>query len=540
MSVPGGPYESQSFNFITRHARRLADQLGLTWRRLQVATTWGTQILLYPVYLLFQTGRLIGKQLQQEWRRPWPQLNRGYDRSQALPPTDQAIQTVLQGLPGLLAETAAEPAFEPQTFFPPCRGLPRLASPAGREPAMAGPAMLVRSPAGQPVLQSLQPGAVTMTPDGHLSGTVLADWVQGSAIIQGVASLVATRGLVLVAERNQILDILTPLQQHRLYQRIISSVANYCYQLRSHHLSLQPFSLYLPLPPQRSHLLLPVRLFRHLMGWVQRGQVASWVNLFQESTLSFRSDPPGAPGIFKAQLSAHPVRQFLKLLGEGQVVPPIHPLPQNRLLSWKAFESSSTSALARRSPSTLGADHKAERGLGENFPATSDSPRSWLTWNDLFGHPLDKLAYGSRREDWPEAPARGGALAWVEPALPIAVMAATPMERLGTEAQPAAVAVLPRPSVASIAVSLETAGLEASASAPTPHLASSEAVQADITQTWIEIEAEAMGYVKHPLELLIGWLDQAFLLLETLVAAVIKLLAQFLARLKRYITKIDN
>jgi len=42
----------------------------------------------------------------------------------------------------------------------------------------------------------------------------------------------------------------------------------------------------------------------------------------------------------------------------------------------------------------------------------------------------------------------------------------------------------------------------------------------DISNTWIEAEATTMGYVKHPLERILGWLDRAMLWLEEIIILV--------------------
>jgi hypothetical protein len=47
---------------------------------------------------------------------------------------------------------------------------------------------------------------------------------------------------------------------------------------------------------------------------------------------------------------------------------------------------------------------------------------------------------------------------------------------------------------------------------------------------WIEAHATVMGYVKHPLEQLLAWLDQAMLWLEELCIRVWRWLGQLVAK----------
>lgn len=66
MSSPTNPpYQSKLFSFLNRQYIKLKDNSIKTWRGLKVAVTWSAQIILYPVYLIVQTGRLLGRQLSQ-------------------------------------------------------------------------------------------------------------------------------------------------------------------------------------------------------------------------------------------------------------------------------------------------------------------------------------------------------------------------------------------------------------------------------------------------------------------------------------------
>ena len=66
---PGSPYKSRLFNYLSSQSVRLKDGLQIGLRRLRNAATLGVQILLYPLYLLVQAGRLTGRQLEQNAKR---------------------------------------------------------------------------------------------------------------------------------------------------------------------------------------------------------------------------------------------------------------------------------------------------------------------------------------------------------------------------------------------------------------------------------------------------------------------------------------
>jgi len=108
-----------------------------------------------------------------------------------------------------------------------------------------------------------------------------------SIFIRGVATQLEMRSLVLVTNRNEILDILDADQQLILQQRIIWEVAHYRRYLRLRHAMAQ-------LDPVRSpHVNSPVfpgvRSFYQLMVWMQQGSVAIATNLFKEADLADRS-----------------------------------------------------------------------------------------------------------------------------------------------------------------------------------------------------------------------------------------------------------
>ncbi len=163
-------YQSRLFNFIHHQARRVSEQCSQGFRHLRVATSWGTQVLLYPIYLLFQSTELAGK-MHSSVQESWPELsaNDNYSQPQTPPTADTPIQRVL-----LLAQTVATPA-ETQRF----------------------------KKTEESVSSRKRP------------------------VVRGIATQLSNRILVLVTAQNEILDILTPQQQKKLQQRIMGEVANY-------------------------------------------------------------------------------------------------------------------------------------------------------------------------------------------------------------------------------------------------------------------------------------------------------------------------
>jgi hypothetical protein len=227
-----GRFQSHLFNFVSKQAHKLADQTKKAVRHLKIATIWGTQILLYPIYVLVQSTRLIGQQIGQTVRRSRLHLSKVSEPSPTseLLTVDTPIQRVLTAVQESWLLTSAE-STDPES------------------------------------VQSLTQTSVSSL-----------------ATIQGIASVIPTRKLVLVTIANQIMDVLTIEQQDHLKQRIIWEMANYWRYWRRHYIAQAHSTLLLPLEDHPT-LLPPVRVFRQLMAWVQSGSIAIAANLFQESAL---------------------------------------------------------------------------------------------------------------------------------------------------------------------------------------------------------------------------------------------------------------
>lgn len=294
-----GPYQSQVFRFINRKVRRWRDRLEVTLRQLKGVASWSGQILLYPVYVAYQAVRLASAKFQQ-LTASYPSQEQPaelVDRPSP-PQVDTPVQQVLllaQALvtePDLLAGSLPHPALLPA---PPegqlvLTGIPALThqrSAAQELPQRSdGSTRLVHSVSSCnssiEVLDSacLQPGEPA--PGG--GSVFLPEGATGPIRIQGIATLLETRGLVLVTAQNHILNILTPAQQQQLRQRMIWEMAVYGRYQRLHRASQRVLSRIRP-AGQESPVLAPVKQFQALMAWVQSGPIAIAANLFQEETL---------------------------------------------------------------------------------------------------------------------------------------------------------------------------------------------------------------------------------------------------------------
>jgi hypothetical protein len=127
---------------------------------------------------------------------------------------------------------------------------------------------------------------------GHLSAASSTELSPPNQI-QGIASLLPNRHLVLVTTQNQVLDILTPQQQHQLQQWLIWEFAEYCRRLRTAY-RLAGQALSLPqwctdegrqaLSPSAQKAALPAQKIRRLTQATQLPTIALpvWNSLWQK------------------------------------------------------------------------------------------------------------------------------------------------------------------------------------------------------------------------------------------------------------------
>lgn len=295
MSSSTGPYQSKFLNFLNRQTNRLKDQCDRAVRAVKVATVWGVQVVLYPIYLAVQTARFALHQLQQATQYTLLQLQGAKPQPETPPPTDTPIQQVLNLLSKevqfeeisllipasevLLENSSDSPISIYNDLIPSLQKTTRL------------PKFTVNGEKGNKLsLAEIPNNSISPLPstvsDRDLRATSDVKLQKVKQVISGVASLLTTRKLVLVTADDRILDILTPEQQQKLQQRISLEIADYWRVTKLVQGRVGKFTGRVPISPEeRSRLLPPVRLFWLLMAWVQFSPVALAANLFKESHL---------------------------------------------------------------------------------------------------------------------------------------------------------------------------------------------------------------------------------------------------------------
>jgi hypothetical protein len=191
-SASSGRYQSRLFNFFHQHSQRLSSSVGQTWRKVKVATNWSLEALLYPVFVLIQKAvDSAGQQLNPQVETNQNQLNSHDDSnssSENLLIADAPIVNLLEMVKNL--------------------------------PSQQNPSSLTATEERINYVEYHQTTEVNETVKSYLPQ------------VQGVATHLKNRHLVLVTNDNKILDILTLKQQQRLQDKIISEIAEYCHAWR--------------------------------------------------------------------------------------------------------------------------------------------------------------------------------------------------------------------------------------------------------------------------------------------------------------------
>jgi hypothetical protein len=257
-----GPYQSRLLNFISKQSRQVADNCDRTWRQIKQGTLTATQILLYPAYLLVQSSRMLGRQLRESSVKvDLPELQEfGGDENPDLPQNwwggeiseESSIAQILN-----LAENLLNSSQKATTL--------------ARFPLLANPAVNISGQSAK--------NQTTSVLEKSLANT--------QPKVEGIASFIPARTLVLIGSENQILDILTPQQQELLENRLTWEIANGDPGRREIAQKELKFNLGLESAAKKSQLP-PVRRFWELMAWLQTSPVALKRNQFGESIFAVK------------------------------------------------------------------------------------------------------------------------------------------------------------------------------------------------------------------------------------------------------------
>ncbi|MEH1866491.1 MAG: hypothetical protein V7K69_16005 [Nostoc sp.] len=541
-SGSSGRYQSRLFNFVHQQSRRVTQQWEHTFRHLQVATKWGVEALLYPVYLLFQSSESSGKTLQT--KEPQTRLKlqpNNTDFQPEIPNADSPIQQVLEAVNYVLSDEAVSTPTKTSENFNPLAllGIFRL--------------KFVDKNSTNNV-NYIESSSITENKAEIINLQLDNPLKQHFSAVRGIATNLMNRSLVLVTTENEILDILTPQQQAKLEDRIINEVANYWQSWRliiakketellpqidrllakltdgnttkipalaegisKDLLKTERLLAFLDIAVAKleSNALVPVQ--ERSQEIVQVAQTQLNIFLYGKEQLAARGEiATTTDGLETHTLNIHALIEAALnyFFGVGNRKT-LDSTTSDGQLPGKLFSSRFRKALSKSS-------------LLENQDLAVDP---WLTWNDLFGD-TETVAEKSVRGSQVQNPALAASLS----------VGHFPQKNL-TVKQPkiGSGLVQRKQATGNLASSQKISGKVSSAKQTQAHtsltkreIRKEEILQQQFHQSsqveaqpdWIETKATSTGYEKHPLEQILEWVDYAMLWLEEKFVKIFQSLRQ--------------
>jgi hypothetical protein len=379
-------FQSRLFQTLQAKFYEFHDSVQLRWRQLKVATVWSAQLSLYPLRVAFQASRWSGRVLKQQVAKGARSLSTVL-RLEAAVEVDRPIRNILAALNVQTLQAPTELNREHQ--------LPALLVAEKEWQLSIRPVTVQKlsfvekcSKLWQKWRSATQPGSViaspSATPNTNNSGSDGFDLARSPAIaIQGVASSLYRRHLVLVTANNQVLDILTAEQQRQLYQRIIFEIA---VALRMHrHLGTASPSL-----PLQTRPLACLKV-----AWIQIRQSVRTGFLSPSAVLLSLSgsETTASPSLMKRLMGAFRMQPHLKSL-RGAIVAGISAIALAPFALALPARAATAPVLPQPLPTPFAAKWVAD-------PVRTR--KQWLKNADLFGSP--KPAQGKIRLVPDKAPA---------------------------------------------------------------------------------------------------------------------------------------
>jgi hypothetical protein len=546
-SGSSGRYQSRLFTFVHQQSRRVTQQWEHTFRHLQVATKWGVEVLLYPVYLLFQASESSGKTLQT--KEPQTRLKlqpNDTDFQSEIPNVDSPIQHILEAVNYLSSDQAAStPAKTVERFKPPAFlevfRLKLIDNNFTNNVSLTQSTNITENKAANLNLLQLENALKQHLP-----------------VVRGIATDLMNRSLVLVTADNEILDILTPQQQVELEDRIINEVAKYW-----QHWRLIIAKKETELLPQINRLLakltdgnttkIPVLAEGIPKDLLNTDRLLAFLDITVAKLESNALLPVQERSQEIVQVAQTQLNIFLygkeQLAAKGEIATTADGLETHTLNLQALIEAALNYFFGVGNRKTLEPTNSNEQLSSKILPSRLRKALSksrqlekqdlaadpWLTWNDLFGDTetvTDNPVTLSQKTN---------------PVLASSLSVRYFPENNLTVKQPKIGSGLVRrkKSTSNLASSQKTSQKVVSAKQTETRVSQTKSEsrkreilhqqfdrssQVEAQPDWIETKATSTGYEKHPLEQLLEWVDYVMLWLEERFVKVFQSLRQMWQR----------
>lgn len=569
-SASSGRYQSRIFNFVYKQSRRFTKQCDRAFRRLQNTTNWVAAVGMYPFLLLFQSTRSTAKQLHSPAQQGFPLLSSTDTQPQIPPTVDTPLQQVLRSVDALSSEKAILTA-PPSKPEPLKNFLVSLVSWRFK--------LGVRS-------QNRTEGSEGEKQERHSPLTTHYSPLTtlNRPPIQGIATQLSSRTLVLVSATNEILDILTFQQQEQLQDEIIAAVADYWrYQRklgqRSRTLSggaeghkgrgeIQNLKskIHNPLTPS------PVLSFldrtvaevesNHLVP-VSEVAIALFSKLNQIGASLSKSTSPKIAADDRSATQTIRIQRLIKAAidyffgSQGRTLEQNQ--PQSNSISGKFSDNLPETLIQGSPPKAIASTPQSKRLTGLfRIPKLSSTQLSnqeqtggplpnledpWLCESDLFGDFVVAEIVTESQSSHSSSKTIMLGNKKTNRALPFNRLSAYSLDKIVNSFRQFFQAPKPASEIVKQQKINNGEVVETSPKSnplfrsPQPDMAveistsfSSQSTGIEANPDWIETNATVMGYVKHPLEQLLAWLDSSMLWLEEMVLKIWQWLQQRVRR----------
>ena len=496
MSESTSPYRSRIFNFLNQQTQRLTEKCQQAARHFKIATVWGIQAVVYSLQAIVQSVQQAGKQLKANPQEQNPKLSETkISQNEEILPTDHPIKKVIEAA----REIPLQEDFVKKTL-----------------------------------LSVTNPSEQNQNP------------------IQAVASLRQTKTLVLIAAKNEILDILNHTQQQKLKQTILAETASYTRYRRQNE--TQKPQQNLPNPTQTQQLA-PASPLNEIKTWLKTGPLGVSLNIIQDAVII--ANPKNLLEQNQKPTTETNTYQTIKQL----LLPPAKAAVENSIQAVQNFNlptaQSLQTSLSQTSQTIVNQVKQIALDLVTDpipapieTPQTENSPiKTFLqnTLNYLSQETSESTSENSSKnlskpaktdkQKTPKIETNQTLLSFSNlfPNTPTLATANSNQITLNQNQ------TISNPNLEKIQVgetlqkiqqttrkkSKKTNVLKTTKKQPNPTeknktIQTKQTNKVQHTPDWIEIKATSVGYVKHPLETLLGWIDKALLFLEEIILAILQ------------------